>query len=166
MAFAFARKRLEHSEVREILCVHCPKSLKASNVREYKNLMEENHCLWNNISIVNPLQQINQKMTKGNRRCISIPVNQLWTKTHRTPSVVTCITSRGDLKRTMWVVCNTTSLPSLLCWKRLCLIPQFYSFPNVPQWWQCQQRLLNCNFFHKSRQYLTSTLYRCFLMNQ
>ena len=37
------------------------------------------------------------------------------------PRVITCIRSRRDLKRTMWVFCNSTSLNSLLFWKRLCL---------------------------------------------
>ena len=49
MAFAFAGKRLEHLESREILCVLRPKSLNALNVREYKIFTEENHCLCNNV---------------------------------------------------------------------------------------------------------------------
>ena len=49
MAFAFAGKRLEHLESREILCVHRPKSLKTLIVREYKILTEQIHCLYNNV---------------------------------------------------------------------------------------------------------------------
>ena len=49
MAFAFAGKRLEHLESREILCVHRAKFSNALNVREYKFLMEQIHCLCNNI---------------------------------------------------------------------------------------------------------------------
>ena len=49
MTFAFAGKRLEHLESREILCVHRPKSLNALNVRECKILTEQNHCLCNNV---------------------------------------------------------------------------------------------------------------------
>ena len=36
-------------ESREILCAHRPKSLDALNVREYKILTEQNHCLCNNV---------------------------------------------------------------------------------------------------------------------
>ena len=49
MAFAFAGKPLEHLEGGEILCVHCPKSLNALNVRECKILTEQIHCLCNNV---------------------------------------------------------------------------------------------------------------------
>ena len=75
MTFAFAEKRLEHLESREILCDHHPKSLKALKDREYKILTEQIHCLRKNVPIICPLRRINQQMTKGNRRCISIPVN-------------------------------------------------------------------------------------------
>ena len=46
---AFAGKRLEHLGSRDVLCVHRPKSLNALNVREYKILTEQNHCLCNNV---------------------------------------------------------------------------------------------------------------------
>ena len=49
MTFAFAGKRLEHLESREILCVHRPKSLNALNVREYKISTEQIHCLCDNV---------------------------------------------------------------------------------------------------------------------
>ena len=49
MTFAFAGRRLEHLESREILCVHRPKTLNALNVQEYKVLTEQNHCLCNNV---------------------------------------------------------------------------------------------------------------------
>ena len=49
VTFAFAGKRLEHLESREILCVHRPKSLNALNVRECKILTGKNHCLCNNV---------------------------------------------------------------------------------------------------------------------
>ena len=49
MSFAFAGKRLEHLESQESLCVHRPKSLNAFNVREYKSLTEQIHCLCNNV---------------------------------------------------------------------------------------------------------------------
>ena len=49
VAFAFAGKRLEHLENREILCVHRPKSLNALNVRESTVSTEQNHWLYNNV---------------------------------------------------------------------------------------------------------------------
>ena len=50
VTFAFAGKQLEHLESKKFLCVHRPKSLDALNVREYKNLTEQNHCLCNNVN--------------------------------------------------------------------------------------------------------------------
>ena len=49
MAFAFAGKRLEHLENREILRVHRPNNLNALNSREEKILTEQIHCLCNNV---------------------------------------------------------------------------------------------------------------------
>ena len=49
MTFAFAGKRLEHLESREILCVHRTKSLNALNLWDYKILTEQNHCLCINV---------------------------------------------------------------------------------------------------------------------
>ena len=49
VAFAFAGKRLEHWDFKEILCVHRPNSLNALIVREYKILTEQIHCLCNNV---------------------------------------------------------------------------------------------------------------------
>ena len=49
MTFAFAGKQLEHLESSENFFVHRPKSLNALNVREYKILTEQNHCLCNNV---------------------------------------------------------------------------------------------------------------------
>ena len=47
--FAFAGKRLEHLESKEVLCVHRPKSLNALTVRENEILTEKIHCLCNNV---------------------------------------------------------------------------------------------------------------------
>ena len=49
VAFAFAEKRLEHLDSREILCVHRLKSLNALKFREDKILAEQIHCLCNNV---------------------------------------------------------------------------------------------------------------------
>ena len=49
MAFAFAGKQFERLESREILCIHRPKSSKPLNVRAWKFLMGQIHCLWNNL---------------------------------------------------------------------------------------------------------------------
>ena len=49
LTVAFAEKRLEHLESRKILCLHRPKSQNALNVRDYKILTEQNHCLCNNV---------------------------------------------------------------------------------------------------------------------
>ena len=49
VAFAFARKPLEHLECRETLCVRRLKFLNALNEREYKILTEQIHCLCNNV---------------------------------------------------------------------------------------------------------------------
>ena len=72
---AFAGRQLEHSESGEILCVRRPKYLNALNSQQYKNLTEQIHCLCNNVIYGVSAAQINQQMPKGNRRCISIPVN-------------------------------------------------------------------------------------------
>ena len=49
MTFAFAGKQMEHLESKETSCVHRPMSLNAVNVREYKILTEQNHCLCKNV---------------------------------------------------------------------------------------------------------------------
>ena len=49
MAFAFVGKRFEHLESREILFGHRPKTLNGLNVREYKILTKQIHCLFNNV---------------------------------------------------------------------------------------------------------------------
>ena len=49
VTFAFAGKRLEHLESRELFCVHRPKSLKALIVRECKILTKQIQCLCNNV---------------------------------------------------------------------------------------------------------------------
>ena len=49
VTFAFAGKELEHLESKKISCVHRPTSLIALNVREYKILTEQIHCLCNNV---------------------------------------------------------------------------------------------------------------------
>ena len=49
MAFAFAGKRLEQLESKEVLCVHRPKSLNGLGGPVYKNSTEQIHCLCNNV---------------------------------------------------------------------------------------------------------------------
>ena len=117
VTFAFAEKRLEHLESREILCVHRPKSLIALYVQEYKISTEQNHCLCKNVIY---RLSIN-KPTKGTDAASRYQSTSSEPRLNCAPRVVTCITSRGDLKRTMWVLCNSTFLPSLLWCKRLCL---------------------------------------------
>ena len=73
--FAFVGKWLEHLKSREILCVACPNFLTDSAGPVYKILREWIWCLYNNVIDRLAWRQINQQLTKGNRRCISILVN-------------------------------------------------------------------------------------------
>ena len=98
---AIAGKRLEHLGSRDILCVHRPKSLNALNVREYKILTEQNHCLCNNV-IYRLSAATNQSATDQSEDVAS-PYQSTSSepRPNCAPRVVTCITSQGDLKRTL-----------------------------------------------------------------
>ena len=76
MTFAIAGKRLEHLESGEILCVHCPKSLDASNVREYKILTEQIHCLCNNV-IYRLSVATNQSTNNQRQQTLHLDTSQL-----------------------------------------------------------------------------------------
>ena len=117
--FAFVGKWLEHMESRETLCVHRPKFSVGPG---YKILSEWIRCLYNNV--IDRLCVVTNQSTNDQReQTLHLDTSQLVLNQDPTVlRVVTCITSRGDLKRTMWVFCNSTSLPSLLWWKRLCLM--------------------------------------------
>ena len=120
--FAFVGKLLEHFENREILFVHRPKFLTVSAGPWYKILREWIRCLYNNV--IDRLCVPAYQSTNDQREHVASRYHS--TCSEPRPNcvlrVVTWITSRGDLKRTMWVFCNSTSLPSLLCWKKLCLM--------------------------------------------
>ena len=100
-AFAFVGKKLEHLENGEILCIHRPKSLNASNVREYKILTEKIHCLCSNV--IYRLSATTNRSTNDQReQRLHLDTSQLDLIQDATVlKVVTSITSRGELKRTM-----------------------------------------------------------------
>ena len=76
MAFAFAGKRLEHLESREILCVHRPKSLNTLNLRDYKIMTEQVHRLCNNV-IYRLSAAKNQSTNDQREQTLHLDTNQL-----------------------------------------------------------------------------------------
>ena len=76
MVFAFAGKRLEHLESREILCVHRPKFLNALNVREDKILTEQIHSLCNNV-IYRLSAATNQSTNNQREQTLHLATSQL-----------------------------------------------------------------------------------------
>ena len=112
--FAFLGKCLEHLESREELCVHCPEVLTVSAGPGYKVFREWIRCLYNNVTdclCVATSQSINDRREQMVRLDHS-------TSSDPSPicaiNVLTCITSRDDLKRTMCVFWSSTSRLSLL----------------------------------------------------
>ena len=104
--FAFVGKRLELMESKDIFCVHRPKFLTVSAGQEYKFLREWIRCLYNNV-IDRLCVATNQLKNDQREQTLHLDTSQLVLNQDPT-------TSRGDLKRTMWVFCNSTSRPSLL----------------------------------------------------
>ena len=76
VAFAFAGKRLEQLESREILRVHRPKSLNALNVREFKLLTEQILCLCNNV-IYRLSAATNQSTNDQREQTLQLDTSQL-----------------------------------------------------------------------------------------
>ena len=104
VAFVFAGKQWEHLESRQILFVHRPKFLIALNVRGYKILTEQIHCLCNNVIYPLSAASTNDQINKGPKGT-NITSRYQSTSSEPRPNcvlrVVNCITSRGVLKRTI-----------------------------------------------------------------
>ena len=101
--FAIVQNWLEHLETRKVLCVHRPKFLTVSAGPGCENLGEWNRCLYKNVFdclCVATCQSANDRREQMLRLDTSqLPLICL----NCALSVLTWITSRGDVKRTMRV---------------------------------------------------------------
>ena len=112
--FAFVRKRSEHLECREILRVHCPKFWTLSAGPGYETLrMELLFVEQRNRSSVHGKKSINKRPFGRD----AASWHQL-TRSDPSPncalSVLICIKSRVDLKRTMCMFWSSTFRPNFL----------------------------------------------------
>ena len=133
MTFAFAGKWLENLKSKEIFCVHRWKTLNVSTGRGFKILREWIQYLYNNVIdclFVVTSQSINDRR----EQTLRLDTSQLTLIRHPfcALSVLTGVTSRGELKRTVCVFWSWTSRPSFHS-ERSCAYSKSYGIHIVFQ---------------------------------
>ena len=120
--FALAGKQLGHFEVWEVLCAQRLKTLRASIVREYEIMRE--WIQYKSSNVVDRLFVVTSQSMIDRRKHVAswYQSTSSDTRPNFALSVLTCMTSRGDLKRTMCVVWCSLSRPRLLWWNKLFLM--------------------------------------------
>ena len=151
-------------EKREVLCVYCPRALRSSSVRRYETFMEWLKCLFSNV--VDRLFVATNQSTKDRRiQTLRLDTNQLSLMQDPT-CVVTCITSRGEMKWTLCLLRSSNVSPKFASMKQALFKRKIYPIHDAFQQQQNQWMTLHYKTLHRNRHGLTSTLYRCFLMSQ
>ena len=123
VTFEFAEKRLEHLESGEMLCVHRSIISTASTIRGCKILRECIQCLYNKlIDCLFVAQKSINYWTYGKDVAYRYQSRSYDRSPNCALNVPTCITSRGELKKTSCVFWSSTSWPCFLLWNQLCLV--------------------------------------------